>query len=96
MSTRPASRLSAVARTSTIRSDAGRRRSPNPADALERMSGRLDELIRDVRLGARSHHEHDRHVGEAEAIGAGIRVVFREPAQPSNPPLAQKGGRAWW
>ena len=76
----------------------GRRPSLSPADRLEELSFRLDELIRDVRLGTRSHREHERHVEEAEAIGAGIRNVFRAPsgAAADRPPLAQRGGKAWW
>jgi hypothetical protein len=74
------------------------RRPPafSAADALERLSDRLDVLIRDVRLGTTSHRQHERNVDEAEAIGAELRAVFRQSTPPSNPPLAIEGGRAWW
>ena len=57
-------------------------------------------LIRDVRLGARSHREHERLVGEAEAIGGALRAVFREPTRaqpaPHHPPLFIEGGKGIW
>jgi hypothetical protein len=76
------------------------RRPPHSrsAETLEQLSSRLDVLIRDVGLGARSQREHDHLVDEAEAIATGIRAVFREPTRqdPSNPPLWQQGGKAIW
>lgn len=72
---------------------------PSPtADQLERMSAELDRLIRDVRLGARSQHEHDGHVDRAEMIAAGVRAPFRGKARPplTNPPLLVRGNQAWW
>lgn len=99
MSTRPDRRPAPPPSATVIRSDAGRRRTPaNSADQLERLSDRLDVLIRDVRIGSKSHREHERHVDEAEAIAAGLRATFREPtpAQPVNPPLWIEGGKAVW
>jgi hypothetical protein len=97
MSTRPTTRTGAAA-PYEIRSDEARRRPTHSADRLERMSARLDTLIRDVRLGARSHREHERHVNEAEEIAAGLRAAFRAPTPPKavNPPLWQDGNRAIW
>lgn len=94
----------AAARTAVIRSGSeaktlsGRRPQLSTADQLERLSARLDELIRDVRLGATSHRQHERNVDEGEAIADGIRAVFRAatPAALHNPPLWQQGGRAIW
>lgn len=75
----------------------GRQPSNSALEALIRYSSQLDALIRDVELGARSHRDHDRFVDETETIGAGIAGVYRKPTrQPSHPPLAQKGGKAWW
>jgi hypothetical protein len=99
MSTRPDLRPSAVASATVIRSDAGRRRSPtHSADQLERLSARMDFLIRDVRLGAQSHREHERHVEEAEAIATGIRAAFREPTpvRQINAPLKIEPGKVWF
>lgn len=75
----------------------GRRRpQTTPVDALQRLSSRLDELIRDVSHGARSHHQVERLVDEAESIAAGIRGVFRSPTQTQNAPRWQDGGKAMW
>lgn len=43
------------------------------------MSGRLDMLLRDVRVGARSARQFESLVAEAEDIAAGIRAAFRGP-----------------
>lgn len=86
-------------RSADVRSAWSGRRPPQVADTLERLSTRLDYLIRDVRLGARSQREHDRHVDEAEAIATEIRGAFRTATspQPAHPPLWQDGhGRAAW
>lgn len=99
MSTHHALQRGAVACSTPSRSDAGPRRPNSSCDQLERMSSRLDELIRDARLGARTHRELERQVDEAEAIAAGIRAAFRErtPANPVNPPAWEDGkGRAAW
>lgn len=98
MTTRPALRTSAAPSRTVIRSSAPGRRSPDSADRLERLSDRLDALIRDVRLGATAQREHDRHVDEAEAIAAGIRAIFRQPTppRPVHPPLGRELGGTWW
>lgn len=72
-----------------------RRRLDSPTDRLTRLSGRLDELLRDVSIGARSHRQHELHVAEAEAIAGELRAVFRAPTA-ERMPLQQSGGRAWW
>jgi hypothetical protein len=99
MSTRPDLRPSAVAaspRSGPARS--GGAPQFDSAVQLERLSARLDNLIRDVRLGVGSHREHERRVDEAEEIAAGLRAVFREraPARPVNPPIWQAPGKAAW
>ncbi|HEY0116273.1 MAG TPA: hypothetical protein VGB54_11165 [Allosphingosinicella sp.] len=96
MSTDPALRPSAAQRA-PFRQGAGRRSTHSIAQ-LERLSDRLDLLIRDARAGAGSHREFERQVAEAEAIGAGVRAAFRGSTspQPSNPPLWQQGGKAGW
>jgi hypothetical protein len=89
----------AAAASTTFRSSAARRRPQlSPAERLAQLSARLDILIRDVGIGPASHREHDRHVGEAEAIAAGIRAVFRAPtpARPVHPPLGLGVGKGWW
>jgi len=73
-----------------------RRRQDSPTDKLQRLSSRLDVLIRDVSIGARSHREHEQHVEEAEAIGAELRAVFRLPTSSQNRPRWQDGGKAIW
>lgn len=73
-----------------------RRPQTTPVDALQRLSSRLDELICDVSHGARSHHQVERLVDEAESIAAGIRGVFRSPTQTQNAPRWQDGGKAMW
>lgn len=78
------------------RSRSGGRRPTSTEDELRRLSDRVDTLIRDYVQGARSPREHDRIVAEAEAIGAGFKAAFREPARPSHPPLAINGGSAVW
>ncbi len=101
MSTRPAFPGAAPARV--IRSAAGRR--PQSHAALQKLSARLDLLIRDAEIGARSHREFERQCDEAEEIAAGIRAAFRGPStgsgqasshEPVNPPLWQQGGSAAW
>lgn len=59
---------------------AARRRHVLPLEQLQRLSARLDELMRDVSFGTTSHRQHERNVEEAEAIAAGIRGAFRCPA----------------
>lgn len=73
-----------------------RRPQTTPVDALQRLSSRLDELIRDVSHGARSHHQVERMVDEAESIAAGIRGVFRSPTRAQNAPCWQDSGKAIW
>ena len=77
---------------------AGRRpQQISPAERLERLSSRLDVLIRDVGIGARSHRDVERQIDEAEAIAAGIRAVFRGAAPAQNPPRWTDGqGKAAW
>ena len=76
----------------------GRRRPSisSPAEALERLSDRLDQLIYDVRLGAKSQGQHEQHVDAAEAIAGELRAVFRGTGRAQHPPLWQQGGRAAW
>lgn len=74
------------------------RRRPllSPADRLDQLSSRLDDLIRDLRFSPKtSHHETERRIAEAENIAGEIRAVFRAPSK-GNPPLWQNGGRALW
>lgn len=75
------------------------RRPHLPLEQLQRLSSRLDSLIRDIGLGAYSHRETERQIAEGEAIADGIRGVFRSPtsagAAAVNPPLWTDGkGRA--
>lgn len=74
----------------------GAERGRTPCDTLRGLSSDLDELIRDVTLGAKSHRQHEDHVDRAEGIAAGLRAVFRGAEPPVNPPLLHRGGRAWW
>jgi hypothetical protein len=75
----------------------GRRPPLSPADRLDQLSARLDDLIRDVRfITARSHREADRRIAEAEDIAGGIRAVFRSATNPEHPPLKREGSGAWW
>lgn len=76
---------------------------PPLADQLERLSARLDPLIRDARLGTRSHRETERIIGEVEAIAAALWQAARGkdariPAsvKPVNPPLYQDDNGAMW
>ena len=74
------------------------RRRPllSPADRLERLSDRLDRLIQDVRCYPNnSHREVERRIAEAENIAGELRAVFRSPSR-ENPPMWQKGGKAFW
>lgn len=76
---------------------AGRAPRSSPADRLDQLSDRLDLLIRDVRIGATSHRQHDTNVAEAEAIAAELRGVFRGTGpKPVNPPLWLGHGKAIW
>lgn len=98
MSLRPASRPGAAG-GHPVRSPAARRPQLSPADHLEQLSAKLDTLIRDVRLGARSQREHEEHVGRAEAIGNALLALWRKPTieqRPVNPPLEQGPGWARW
>jgi hypothetical protein len=64
---------------------------------LRRLSDRLDTLLRDVSVDARSQREHERRVDEAEAIAAELTAIFRKPAPAAvHPPLWHEGGRAAW
>lgn len=83
----------AAAAASPVRSSSPRRRQP-VADELERLSFRMDALIRDVRLGATSHRQYEAYVAEAEAISEVLRALFR--GTPSHPPIRHEQGRAWW
>jgi hypothetical protein len=76
---------------------AHRRPLPSPTERLQRLSDRLDELLRDVsfRPVARSHHETEQRIHEAEAIAAELRAVFRSPTA-EHPPLKRDGTGAWW
>lgn len=75
---------------------AGRRPHFSPADRLDQMSARLDELIRDVRcIPSTSHREAERRIAEAEEIASGIRAIFRSSSN-ENPALKQDAGKAWW
>ncbi|MEA3042991.1 MAG: hypothetical protein QOH47_829 [Sphingomonadales bacterium] len=79
----------AAART-PFRSEPVSRRPTDSPDRLERLSDRLDVLIRDVRSGfATSHREYEARVAEAEAIADGLRAVFCAPTPtgPVNAPL---------
>lgn len=80
---------------------------PPFADQLERLSARLDPLIRDARLGSRSHRETERIIGEVEAIAIGLWQAARgkdavlpgiatSGARPVNPPLMINGNKAAW
>lgn len=73
-----------------------RRRQDSPADRLARLSGRLDELLRDVSIGAQSQRQHELHVEEAEAIARELRATFRSPTRPENAPIWHQGGKAAW
>lgn len=98
MSTHPA-RPAAAASAADVRSGSCRRRPQSSSvAALERLSSRLDYLIRDVGLGATSQRQVEAMVDEAEAIATGIRALFREPtpAVPQCPPLRHEGGSAIW
>lgn len=55
-----------------------------PAARLVRLSDRFDRLIRDYEAGPRSHREHERLVGEAEAIANDLRAVFRGQVSPQS------------
>lgn len=83
---------------SAVSGQARRRPLPSTADRLTQLSCRLDELIRDIsfRPVARSHHETEERIAEAEAIAAGIRDVFRAPAKAENPPLKRTATGGWW
>jgi hypothetical protein len=64
---------------------------------LQRLSDRLDGLLRDASTPATSHREFERQADEAEAIAADLRRIYRgREAGPVNPPLWQDGGRAAW
>ncbi|MDZ7895333.1 MAG: hypothetical protein U5M50_10470 [Sphingobium sp.] len=73
---------------------------PTSADQLERASAALDELCRDVRLGAR--HASDVHDFEerAQAIAGQLIAAFRGDDAGRNGPMAMErnGARAsaWW
>lgn len=56
---------------------AGRQPVSSPAERLDDLSFRLDNLIRDVRIGAHSHRQHEAHVDEAEGNANDLRAVFR-------------------
>ncbi len=79
MSPCPAPRHDRAAAPAQPSRDAARRRPEPTADTLDRMSGRLDMLLRDVRVGARSARQFESLVAEAEDIAAGIRAAFRGP-----------------
>ena len=49
----------------------------DPAEALGRLSDRLDRLMHEVSLGARSQAEWTRLADEADTIGSQLRAVFR-------------------
>jgi len=68
------------------------------ADRLARVGDRLDALQRDASVGAHSHREFERQAGEAEALSAELRAIFRGPpaGAPRNPPLWQRDGKAAW
>jgi hypothetical protein len=76
------------------------RRPLSTADRLERLSMKLDDLIRDIRFTPqpRSHGEVDRRIAEAEDIAGELRAIFRAPARAERPPLWQsaEGTRAVW
>lgn len=85
-----------------------RRRQVSLADTLADLSDRLDILLRDVSIGARSQRQFELQVEEAEAIATGLRGAFRSPSHsrpgPSlsptvrqdNAPLWQGHGKAIW
>lgn len=67
-----------------------------PADQLERLSARLDVLIRDVRLGTRTHRAFEANCDEAEQISIGLRAVFRGETAPGTRCLGHQGTGAWF
>lgn len=83
----------AAASVADVRSGTERR---HPVSVLEKLSTRLDYLIRDVSAGATSVRQHDARVAEAEAIAAGIRAVFRGEGKPVHPPLGTIAGTFVW
>lgn len=89
---RPAFRAAAPA--ATLPRAAERRRLPS--DELRRLQSDLDELIRDVSIGASSQRQHEDHVDRAERIAGDLRAVFRGAERPVHPPLLHSGGRALW
>lgn len=88
------------------------RRSTDSLAQLTRLSGRLDQLLQRVSVGARHQREHDEIVNEAEAIADDLRAVFRAPSparagnvgqviinvepRPVHPPLHIGPGKAWF
>jgi hypothetical protein len=74
-----------------------RRRPLSTVEQLHQLSMRLDELIRDVSFTpqARSHHEVERRIAEAEEIAGDLRAMFRSTSN-ENPPLKREGSGAWW
>lgn len=88
----PGQRAAALAFSGRV---TARQRPLSTADQLERLSSRLDVLIRDVRNGAISHRQHEQHIAEAEEIATELRGIFRGRTT-QHPPLQQQGGRAWW
>lgn len=75
----------------------GAAQRPTIADQLERASAALDELCRDVRLGAR--HPMDLHGFEerGQQIAAQLIAAFRGEAAERNRPIAmdRDGAKAW-
>ena len=73
---------SPVARTLPL---AGRR---DVGEALAALSDRLDRLMHEVSLGARSQAEWTRQADEADAIGHQLRATFRGE-RPGRVPVPQ-------
>lgn len=66
-------------------------------DELVRISGALDRLIADRTAGPTSQTRSERHIDQAETLGAQLLRVGRGAGRPITPPLGRSpgGGYAW-
>lgn len=64
-------------------------------EELIRISGDLDRLIADRTAGPTSQPRSERHIDQAEELGARLCRAGRGPGRPVNPPLGRTSSGAY-